>query len=99
MRALVKRSDADCELFPAIRAMIPARPHRLAAQGLNRLKLPAKRTNRAIRPAALFEVLAVLIFVGKGRVGEVAHGSISQLSSQYSNLNLFSQVYKCLKSL
>src|SRR5262249_17133493 len=74
MRALVKRSDADCELVLAIGAVVPARPHGIALHGLHGVELAAVRANRAIRPPRSLKKHAGLVLVSECWVGQIAHG-------------------------
>lgn len=74
VRPLVNRADLRRELAPAVLAVVPAWPHRLAAQRLHRVELPAVRAVRAVRPADRLEVGARRIRVDEDRVREVNGG-------------------------
>lgn len=71
VRPLIDRADRCRELLPAILAVIPARPHRHAAQCCHAIKHATERAVRTIRPTDGFEVLPRLVCIGEDRVGEV----------------------------
>lgn len=71
MRALVDRTDSRRELLPAVFAVIPARPHRLATKLRNAVKRTAERAIWTLRPADRFEVLPGGFKVGENRVRQI----------------------------
>src|SRR6516162_3123572 len=81
MRTLKDRTDANRELLPAGVAPIPARAHRFAAEGRNRIERAAFWAVRAIRPADRLEHDPsgfIVMIAGMGNVGrKVRHGAIS----------------------
>ncbi len=78
MRPLHHGADAHRELFAALFAVEPARPHRLAAKHGNRDEPTAERAGRTIRPAdRLKRDPRLLIIVVAGMVevrGKGVHG-------------------------
>lgn len=71
MRAFVNRADRSRELLPAVFAVIPARPHGLAAQRRYAVKGAAERAIATLRPADRFEVRPRLIKVRENRVRKI----------------------------
>ena len=74
VRPLVNCAHGRRELPAALFAVVPARPHRLAAQRLHGIRLAAERAVGTVRPADRFKVLPGLVGVGEDRIGKVNGG-------------------------
>ncbi len=71
VRPLVEGAHRRRELLPAVVAVIPARPQRLAAEGAYPVKAAAERAASPVRPTDRLKVLPGGFFVGENRVREV----------------------------